>query len=83
MNDNGNLQTINYNGKFWVYGGIKIPIYINNVPSLDGINTVYKDGSETENLNFHVFKIETDQGEANYFIHTDEQLNEFINNLIS
>ena len=40
-----------------------------------------KDGSETEKLNLYVFKIETDQGEANYFLHTDEQLNEFINNL--
>lgn len=40
-----------------------------------------KDGSETEKLNFYVFKIETDQGEANYFLHTDEQLQEFITQL--
>jgi hypothetical protein len=40
-----------------------------------------KDGIETENLNFHVLRIETIQGESNYFLHTDEQLQEFINNL--
>ena len=48
------------------------------------INTHYvlnKDGSETEKLNFYVFKIETNQGEANYFLHTDEQLQEFITQL--
>jgi len=50
-------------------------------PSIHTHYVLNKDGSETEKLNFHVFKIETDQGEANYFIHTDEQLNEFINNL--
>jgi hypothetical protein len=48
------------------------------------INTHYvmdKDGIETEKLNFHVFKIHTTQGESNYFLHTDEQLQEFINSL--
>ena len=40
-----------------------------------------KDGIETEKLNFHVFKIHTTQGESNYFLHTDEQLSEFINTL--
>ena len=48
------------------------------------INTHYindKDGIETEKLNFHVFKIETTQGESNYFFHTDEQLQEFITQL--
>jgi len=40
-----------------------------------------KDGIETEKLNFHVFKIHTTQGESNYFLHTDEQLSEFINGL--
>jgi hypothetical protein len=42
-----------------------------------------KNGSDTENLNFHVFRIHTTQGESNYFIHTDEQLGEFIANLKS
>ena len=39
------------------------------------------DGIDTEELHFYVFKIETAQGEANYFIISDEQLNEFIDNL--
>ena len=50
------------------------------------INTHYvmdKDGVETEKLSFHVFKIHTTQGESNYFLHTDEQLSEFINSLRS
>lgn len=29
----------NDDGDFWTYCGIKIPIYITNVPSIDGINT--------------------------------------------
>ena len=48
------------------------------------INTHYvmdKHGFETEKLNFHVFKIHTTQGESNYFLHTDEQLQEFITEL--
>lgn len=48
------------------------------------INTHYvlnKDGSETEKLNFHVFKIETIQGETNYFLKSDDQLQEFITQL--
>jgi len=48
------------------------------------INTHYvkdKDGIETEELHFHVFKIETAQGEANYFIRSDEQLNQLIDDL--
>ena len=40
-----------------------------------------KDGSDTEKLNFHVFRIHTTQGESNYFLHTDEQLQEFITEL--
>jgi len=55
----------------------------NEVPKLS-ITTHYvlnKDGSETEKLNFHVFRIETIQGEANYFLHTNEQLQEFITQL--
>lgn len=40
-----------------------------------------KDGIETEKLNFHVFKIHTTQGESNYFLHTEEQLQEFITEL--
>jgi hypothetical protein len=42
-----------------------------------------KDGIETDNLNFHVFRIQTNQGESNYFLHTDDQLQEFIANLKS
>jgi Fe-S cluster assembly iron-binding protein IscA len=38
----------NDNNEFWTYCGIKIPIYIKNVPSIDGVNTHYSDGSETE-----------------------------------
>lgn len=48
------------------------------------INTHYvlnKDGSETQKLNFHVFKIETLQGETNYFLKSHEQLEEFITQL--
>lgn len=48
------------------------------------INTHYvidKDGFETEKLNFHVLKIETTQGESNYFLHTHEQFQEFITQL--
>lgn len=57
----------------------------NEIPQVN-IITHYvkdKDGIETEKLNFHVFKIQTNQGEANYFIHTNEQLQEFIANLKS
>lgn len=57
----------------------------NEIPQVN-VTTHYvkdKDGIETEKLNFHVFKIQTTQGEANYFIHTDEQLQEFIANLKS
>jgi hypothetical protein len=49
--------------------------------SIDTHYVIDKDGIETENLNFHVLKIETIQGESNYFLRTDEQLSEFINNL--
>ena len=64
---------------------INTSYHLNSIETPEAsIHTHYvlnKDGSETEKLNFYVFKIETDQGEANYFLHTDEQLNEFINNL--
>ena len=33
---------------FWSYCGIKIPTKITEVPSIDGVNTYYSDGSETE-----------------------------------
>jgi hypothetical protein len=49
--------------------------------SIDTHYVIDKDGIETEKLNFHVFKIHTTQGESNYFLHTDEQLSEFINSL--
>jgi hypothetical protein len=52
----------------------------NEVPKLS-ITTHYvlnKDGSETEKSNFHVFKIETIQSEANYFFKSDDQLQEFM-----
>ena len=52
-------------------------------PSIHTHYVLNKDGSETENLNFHVLNIETIQGESNYFIHTDDQLQEFIANLKS
>jgi hypothetical protein len=55
----------------------------NEVPKLS-ITTHYvlnKDGSETEKSNFHVFKIETIQSEANYFFKSDDQLQEFITQL--
>lgn len=48
------------------------------------INTHYrqdKHGIETEELHFHVFKIEIAQGESNYFFKSDEQLQEFITQL--
>ena len=38
----------NDNNTFWTYCGIKIPINIDAVPSIDGINTHFSNGSETE-----------------------------------
>jgi hypothetical protein len=40
-------HTINYNGEFWNYCEIRIPININKVPSIDRVNIHYRDGSET------------------------------------
>lgn len=33
---------------YWTYCGIKIPINIKKVPSIDRVNIRYSDGSETE-----------------------------------
>ncbi len=40
--------------EFWTYCGIKIPIYIKEVPSIDNVNTHYSDGSETEMFGINV-----------------------------
>ncbi len=42
------------NSEFWTYCGIKIPTNIKSVPSIDGINTSYSDGSETEMCGINV-----------------------------
>ncbi len=48
---NNNSQIINYNGDFWVHYGIKIPTYINTIPSMDGINKIsIRHGLLTETL---------------------------------
>lgn len=39
---------MNNNSKFWTYCGIKIPHNITSVPSIDGVNIYYSNGSETE-----------------------------------
>jgi hypothetical protein len=41
-------QLINNNSDFWTYCGIKIPVKIKYVPSIDDVNLHYSDGSETE-----------------------------------
>ncbi len=38
----------NNKSEYWTYCGIKIPHYITKVPSIDGVNIYYSDGSETE-----------------------------------
>lgn len=48
------MEKINKNSEFWTYCGIKIPINIKNVPSIDGINTHFSDGSETERFGINV-----------------------------
>lgn len=42
------------NNEFWNYCGIKIPINVKSVPSIDGVNTHYNDGSETELFGINV-----------------------------
>ena len=44
----------NNNSEYWTYCGIKIPLNIKSVPSIDGVNTYYSDGSETEMCGFNV-----------------------------
>ena len=41
-------KIINDNSEFWTYCGIKIPINIKNVPSIDGVNIYYSDGTEPD-----------------------------------
>ncbi len=48
---NKNSQIINYNGNFWEFYGIKIPTYIDTIPSMDGINKIsIEHGIITETL---------------------------------
>lgn len=35
---------------YWTYCGIQIPTNIKSVPSIDGVNIRYSDGSETERV---------------------------------
>lgn len=42
------METSHDINKYWTYCGIKIPMHIKSVPSIDGGNTRYRDGSETE-----------------------------------
>jgi hypothetical protein len=44
---NNNSQEINYDDEFWEYYGINIPTSILVVPSIDRVNYVTKNGSET------------------------------------
>ena len=41
-------KTMNYNSEFWTYCGIKIPINIKAVPCIDGVNTHYINGFQTQ-----------------------------------
>lgn len=40
------------NNDTWIYNDIIIPSHIKSIPSIDNVNIVYKDGSETELCGF-------------------------------
>lgn len=42
-----NSQIINYNGEFWEYYHILIPINVDSVPSIDNVNRKSRNGGET------------------------------------
>ena len=39
-----NSQKINYNGKFWKFYGILIPINVVSIPSIDKVNQIVERG---------------------------------------
>jgi hypothetical protein len=53
---NNNSQKINYNDEFWEYYGINIPTSISFIPSIDKIN--YINQNRTETLMGSVDKVE-------------------------
>jgi hypothetical protein len=58
----------NDNSEFWNYCGIKIPINIKNVPSIDGVNTYYNDGSETQMFGINVKRFTLKEYQNKYSI---------------
>lgn len=61
-------KIINDNIEFWTYCGIKIPINIKNVPSIDCVNTHYSDGSETELFGINVKRFTLKEYQNKYSI---------------
>lgn len=53
---------------YWTYCGIKIPMHVTNVPSIDGVNIHYSDGSETERFGLNVKRLTMEEYQHKYSI---------------